>query len=181
MLTYVEPWRTRLASLDLPDLNDSALLGELFSAVNLQRNGLRETDMCCAETTPGLYRVREEIVTPAILAYLWECYGYRPENLESTAWVVYGESNPGLELHSHAEAQISSVLHLVANPGDLILLDPRNHACRGYPQEIRQTYFANHRITPVNKRLHIFPSYVQHYVEAGPGEFRVAIAFDYFF
>ncbi len=185
-MEIIEPWRTRLVRINLKEhIHDfDGLVSEIVAQNDLKRDGETEQEICDAERTPLLHSLRELLITPAVKRYVKEFYDYEidDDRLSSTSWVVYGRHNEGVTFHSHAGSQISTVLYLVANPGDLIMVDPRGHACRGYPPEIRENHFNNHRIIPCDGDLWIFPSYVQHYVEPGrEDELRVSLPTDYFF
>lgn len=185
-MDIIEPWRTRIARLNLKDQIEDydGLINEVIAQNDLKRQGELEENVCDPNKTPLLYALRELIITPAVKRYAKEFYSYEinDDHLETTSWLVYGRHNEGMPLHNHAGAHLSTVLYLVANPGDLMMVDPRGQACRGYPVEIREKHFNLERIRPQDGDLYIFPSYVQHYVEAGdPNELRISLPIDYFF
>jgi len=67
--------------------------------------------------------------------------------------------------HNHPNTQVTAVYYLMAEDGDLILMDPRSGANRGYP-EVFKNHFYHKKLTPVSGNFIIFPSYVWHAVQA---------------
>lgn len=186
-LEIIEPWRTAIHRKTVSEVDADSAVAEIFSTLQsgAKRDGVygQDASLYNPEVRPYLSQLHDDVLVPAILEYIRQEYDLdlSAGDIKTSLWFIYGEDNPGLDVHSHNGAQISSVMHLVANPGDLVLLDPRYSASRGYPGRITKRHFANYHITPEKNVVHVFPSYLQHYVQAAPGKFRVSLACDAFF
>jgi len=182
-MEYHEPWRTQIGQQVIKDIDEERAITEIFSSPQMAQWGADEQEIISEEHTPYLWRLRREVIVPAVLQYTKDCWDYPID--ESTmsyhSWAVHGHNNAGIEPHIHGHSLLTTVLYLAAAPGDLTLMDPRGAACRSYPTPVRRGYFANHHISPTTGMMVIFPCYIPHYVLPHPGEFRVALTTDFTF
>jgi Putative 2OG-Fe(II) oxygenase len=97
------------------------------------------------------------------------------------AWLIFPISERGVvPYHLHNNATLSGVYYPIAESfsgGDLVFVDPRTNACRGYPEELK-SHFANKHEKPTTGKYVIFPSYLPHYVEPYNDGKRICLAVD---
>jgi hypothetical protein len=100
-------------------------------------------------------------------------YHYRLQS-----WVnKYEKGHAGMEMHTHAGAQLSAIAILEAGRGgELVFQDPRSFASRGYDLNFRPL-FNNFTYEGNQGDLIIFPSFLYHSVRP-VNMFRVSAAFD---
>lgn len=181
-LNIIEPWRSVIAHVNIADMFDmEALYNEAF-ALNAMATGEDVTQSCVdKEMFPLLVGIRDAVVTPAVAAYARSLWQYeiagRCEVETNAKWIPEGE---GLFPHYHPGSCISAIVYPQDSKSGLNMFDPRGHACRGYPKEIRDKFFAVHRISPKAGDIFIFPSYMQHSVSYVQEDVRMSILHEYY-
>jgi hypothetical protein len=185
----IEPWKTVIHKdhIEDHDVDIDVAIGEIFSmGINEDSNnnayGSR-VDLYDPAERPTLSKLHDDVILPALLRYVQEEFGItlNDKDYRTSMWCIYSQNNDGLDLHVHNGAQVSAVFYLIPNPGNLVLVDPRGCAGRGYEWDITKNHFANYQITPEADTVYVFPSYLGHYVKPSPGVMRMSIACDLFF
>jgi hypothetical protein len=182
-MALIQPWPIAVAVESLAkELDDSALIQELLHNPNLGRHATPGTNTLREEDTPLVIDFVREHVQPEVATYIRNQYRRLPEELRSETWALFCTDGRGLEPHLHSgSALVTTALYLTDSHADLVLMDPRGNACRGFPPDIRAASFGNYRHTPRFGDLVIFPCYLEHYVATGPQELRVSVLSDWYF
>lgn len=175
-------WPTPIYKLNTKDwLDVSEIYTELLCNISfkdtqlLQFNNIDSNDI---PLTQSILQIQHEKVWKSLEEFCGR--GFR-EKIQSS-WMFYSKTGEGLEPHLHSgSALFTSALYLTDSSSDLVLLDPRFNACRGYPEDVRHKHFSPFRIKPKAGDLYLFPCYVQHHVASGPTIPRLSILTDYYF
>jgi hypothetical protein len=127
---------------------------------------------------------RDEIVWPAFSNYLNELgidiLQYPDRHLKS--WLTGSKQGYMIPAHNHSGASVSAVFYLLCDEdraGELILMDPRTNANRGYKDEFK-SLFENKIYSPKSAEYIMFPSYLYHHTVPFLGKLRLAIPVDLF-
>jgi hypothetical protein len=137
------------------------------------------------EECPIFAQTRRELIIPMAAHYLRNIWGYEGgiEYENHHSWPLAYSDGRGLEVHNHPTSHLTSVLYLACSgeedDSELVLLDPRSHAGRSYPEALRKSQFASLRIRPRVGELLVFPSYIAHYVAPGRSSKRVSVNTDH--
>lgn len=176
-------WSTPLYKFDTsPWLDVEEVFTELVVNVPFEKSTLLQLKNIDKELIPltlSAMQVQHERV--------WECLedfsGNAFREQAQTSWMFYTCTGEGLEshLHSSPSALFTSVLYLTDSLSELVLMDPRGNACRGYPKDIKRSHFGTHRIRPKAGELYLFPCYVEHFAASAPPAPRLSILSNYFF
>lgn len=178
----IEPWRSVIGHFNL---------GPMFDVNGLQEEAFTLNQMATDEDEkqryldPDLFKLimgtRDSVITPAVTAYAKNLWDYditgRFEVETNAKWIPEGE---GLFPHYHPGSCISVIVYPQDSKSGLNIFDPRVHACRGYPKEIRDKHFAAYKISPKAGDVYIFPSYMQHSVSYVQEDVRMSILHEYY-
>lgn len=135
---------------------------------------------------PALEEFREKIVVKYFDKYLLEVLGkritdYKKYHLKS--WLVGTSINYMIPTHNHSGASLSAVFYIFCEDknsgGELVLLDPRGNANRGYDENFAHL-FSPIKILPSTGDAIIFPSYLYHQTLTFTGKLRIAIPVDFY-
>lgn len=181
-ISLIEPWRSVIGHFNMGGLINMADFYQEAFTLNAMVGGEDVTQGALErEMFPLLLGSRDEIITPAVRQYakgLWEYDIDGRFEVETNAkWIPEGE---GLFPHYHAGSCISVIVYPQDSVSGLNVFDPRGHACRGYPKEIRDKFFAVHRISPKAGDVFIFPSYMQHSVSYVQEDVRMSVLHEYY-
>lgn len=158
-----EPWKIRIGQQDMSKLIECDHVSlELLLDPKAQGHGDHEG--CQPVSTPYSLEVRDRYITPNVMWYLKKAYGYIPKEapcVQSRA-EIFGENRPWQVAAPAHESHVVAMFFTEDSPetGDLVLLDPRAHAGRGYPEEIRDYDFQPYCIRAKRGELYVFPSYL---------------------
>lgn len=134
---------------------------------------------------PNLQIFRDKIVIPAFKTYL-KNEGIDLDqfsNIRLRSWLTGGKNNSMIPVHNHNGASLSAVFYLLAEDikegGELVLMDPRSNANRGYLDEFKPL-FENKVFSPTSGTFVVFPSFVYHHTIPYRGNLRLAMPVDLF-
>lgn len=180
-MDYLEPWRTQIAHFNVKDQFDMGAFGEeVFTLFTMTTGEDESQSVMDINHFPVMISMRDNVITPTVLEYARECFKYEMDDfyIETNGkWIPDGE---GLYPHYHPGSVISVICYPVDSANGLNMFDPRTHACRGYPKEMRWGHFPNLRISPRAGDIFIFPSYVQHSVSHVTEETRLSLLHEYY-
>lgn len=130
---------------------------------------------------------RDKIVYPAFEEYVQslgldvDLNGYEDSRLRS--WITGTKYGYMIPAHNHSGAHFSAIFYLVCTEqdkgGELVLIDPRANANRGFKNEFKPL-FANELFSPKSGEFLIFPSFVYHHTNVFFGNTRLAMPVDLF-
>lgn len=183
-MELIQLWPSSIALTTVEAVRDNAdaLIQSLLSNEHYKPFGLSGSEMLVLERMRLLQEIIEGEVRQRVSEYVVREFGREPVGLHGDTWAFHAQQGTGMEPHLHGgRCLLSTALYLTESVAQLVLRDPRGNAVRGMPRDIREKYFANHRITPSEGTLVIFPCYLDHYVSTGPSELRIAILTDWYF
>jgi hypothetical protein len=130
-------------------------------------------------------KFRDNIVWPAFKNYLnhidIDLNEFPDRRLRS--WLTGAYNGYSIPIHNHSGASLSAVFYLLSEEtdqgGELILLDSRTNANRGYKDQFKKL-FENKTYLPKSGEYLIFPSYVYHHTIPFTGSMRLAMPVDLF-
>lgn len=130
-------------------------------------------------------RFRDQVVWPAFTDYLKhldiDILEFPDRKLRS--WITGVYKGYMIPAHNHSGASISAVFYLLCGEqdkgGELILLDSRTNANRGYKDQFKKL-FENKTYLPNSGEFLMFPSHVYHHTLPFTGTIRLAIPVDLF-
>ena len=174
----------------LGEIENKSLLEQTCQTIFLNENlssgesgNLRDVDIL-RDGPPEMQEFRDKIVWPAFENYLSildiDLEKYDDRRLKS--WLTGSQSGYSITAHNHSGASVSAVFYLLCvedNGGDLILMDPRSNANRGYKPDF-QRLFENKHYSPQSGQYIMFPSYVYHHTVSFSGKLRLAMPVDLF-
>lgn len=176
-----EAWKTEFGHLSVADKFDmKAYAEEVFTLFSMTRGEDESQHVIDKNVFPIITTMRDEIITPAVQEYSLKCFDYAMNEFyveTNGKWIPEGE---GLYPHHHPGSVISAICYPVDSANALNMFDPRGHACRGYPKEMRWAHFPNIRISPKAGDVYIFPSYVNHSVSHVTEEIRLSLLHEYY-
>lgn len=177
--------------LYLGEIQDSVLLGDLlqsiFLNINLDRPASDFQGYDVLKDGPQEFQeFRNKVVFPAFDAYLTEL-GYNMwdfPDVRLRSWITGVRNGYMIPAHNHSGASFSAVFYLMCETapndgGELVLLDPRTNANRGYKDPFKPL-FENTTYSPKSGEYVIFPSYLYHHTIAYTGDMRIAMPVDLF-
>lgn len=174
----------------LGEIEDKNLLDDacqsIFLNVNLEVpiSDFQEFDIL-NDGCEKMKQFRDEIVWPAFDNYLKqldvELKSFKKRRLKS--WIAGSRTGYMIPTHNHAGASISAVFYLMAEEkklgGEIILIDPRFNANRGYLPEF-DSLFSNTTFLPSSGKYLMFPSFLYHNTIPFTGNLRLAMPVDLF-
>jgi hypothetical protein len=182
----LEPWKTQIFHANIfeyiPVFNLSAFADEVFT-LNQMAGGQDETQASLTKDLfPEILHSRDHTIKHVLHRWVRETFDY-PLNedmyeVETNAkWIPEGE---GLYPHVHSSSAFSVIMYPQDSESALVFFDPRINASRGYPQAIRDKFFAKHVISPKAGDFYIFPSYLQHSVSYVKEDVRLSLLHEYY-
>jgi len=128
---------------------------------------------------------KETVVIPAFEEYL-NRMNLSLKNFPSNrlrSWITGTKNGYMIPIHNHSGSSFSAVFYLLCEEqnkgGELVMLDPRGNANRGYLDEFKPM-FENLVYKPVSGEYVIFPSYLYHHTNVFNGTLRLAMPVDLF-
>jgi hypothetical protein len=128
---------------------------------------------------------RDTIVWPTFINYLnkidIDINDFPDRRLRS--WITGAFNGYMIPIHNHNGSVLSAVFYIMCEEsnrgGELVLLDSRINANRGYKDQFKKL-FENKIYTPKSAEYLIFPSHVYHHTIPFSGNIRLAIPVDLF-
>lgn len=132
-----------------------------------------------------LQHFRNYVVWPAFAHYLKhigiDLQEFPDRRLRS--WITGVYKGYMIPAHNHSGASVSAVFYLLCEEqdkgGELILMDSRVNANRGYKDQFKPL-FENHTYLPRTGEFLLFPSHVYHHTVPFNGSMRLAMPVDLF-
>jgi hypothetical protein len=126
---------------------------------------------------------RDIVIWPAFSKYLnhigVDLNEFPDRRLRS--WITGVYNGYSIPVHNHSGASFSAVFYLLSEEtdrgGELILLDSRANANRGYKDQFKKL-FENKTYLPKSGEYLIFPSHVYHHTTPFTGSIRLAMPVD---
>jgi len=129
---------------------------------------------------------KEKIVIPTFDEYLTTVFGKSVSYFKKSkfkGWLAGSNSGYSISVHNHSGATLSGVFYLFCEDfdkgGDLVMIDPRANANRGYMKEVGHI-FSDKVFTPRSSTAIIFPSFLYHYTTMFKGKLRIAMPVDFY-
>ena len=167
------------------DINNQ-LCENLFSEVNFDTlyNDFQKLDILNSE--PEIYKnFKNNVVWPAFTNYLnyIDIDINKFPNRKIRSWITGVYNGYMIPAHNHSGSILSAVFYIMCEEndkgGELVLLDSRMNANRGYKEEFKKL-FENKLYSPKSAEYVIFPSHVYHHTIPFSGNIRLAIPVDLF-
>lgn len=178
------PTTTYLGEIDTQTLEP--VCQTIFSEIDLERpasdfQGFDVLEDCDS----SLHCFRDTVVWPAFDHYLKhlgiDILDFPDRKLRS--WITGVYKGYMIPAHNHSGASISAVFYLLCEEqdkgGELILLDSRFNANRGYKDQFKKM-FENQTYLPKTGEYLMFPSHVYHHTIPFTGSIRLAMPVDLF-
>lgn len=181
MNTYINPWNIVVGRINVADQFDmKEFYDEVFLLQAMAGQEDPSQERLDPELLPILMNMRDNVITPAVVQYAQDVWEYTIPKIEvetNAKWIPEGE---GLFPHYHAGSCLSAICYPQDSESGINFFDPRGHACRGYPKEIRDRFFAAWRVSPRAGDIYIFPSYIQHSVSYVKEDVRLSLLHEYY-
>jgi len=169
-------FQTNVASL----LNIDEILQEVVTTIPFADNQVQQLE----EYIDQLPLLKQALLLKCkIVQEQLEQYIGRPlEEYNHASWIFYERNGVGMEPHYHTGPSFfTATLYLTDSVSPLVIQDPRGYVGRCLPEDMRNKFFANHRIYPKAGDIVLFPSHISHFVATGPQVLRMTIGTDFFF
>lgn len=99
------------------------------------------------------------------------------------SWITGTRNGYMIPIHNHSGAHLSAVFYFFCEDGnkggELVAVDPRGNANRGYLDEFKPL-FENLVYAPKSGEYVVFPSYLYHHTNVFNGSLRIAMPVDLF-
>jgi len=181
-MQIIEPWRTRIGVVNLKDHCDLMQLADEVLALSYM---VASDDDKPYTPTDQEFRlivdVRQRLITPAVIDFIHQEFNYKYQTVQVESFGRWLPEGKALGAHLHGSSAVTTILYLGDYDSEIVLYDPRGNACRGYPREIRDSYFGQHHYSPKAGDLVILPSYLEHYVPPVKDQMRLTLVSDYYF
>jgi hypothetical protein len=129
---------------------------------------------------------KKEVVEPLFDQYLQEVFNVKIDQCHDhffKSWLTGPNSGYSIGAHNHSGAAVSAVFYLLCEEhrhgGELVLMDPRMNANRGYPTAMKMP-FSDTYYSPKSGEVAVFPSFVYHHAMLFKGKLRIAMPVDFF-
>ncbi len=158
----------------------------IFTELNLEKPVSDFQGFDILEDGPEEFQnFRDTVVWPAFSNYLEESgidiNSFPDRKLRS--WIAGVYNGYMIPAHNHSGASLSAVFYLLCEEqnkgGELVLLDSRTNANRGYKDQFK-VWFENKIYLPKTGEYLIFPSHVYHHTLPFTGSIRLAMPVDLF-
>jgi predicted 2-oxoglutarate/Fe(II)-dependent dioxygenase YbiX len=160
---------------------------EIMGKIDLQKSAIELQGIeILKQNSPAIQEFKEEIVIKYFDKYLLNVVGrgvkhYKKYYLKS--WLVGTSMNYMIPTHNHSGSLVSAVFYIFCEDkdsgGELVLLDPRNNANRGYDENF-ESLFSPIKILPASGDAILFPSYLYHQTLPFTGNLRLGIPVDFY-
>jgi hypothetical protein len=134
----------------------------------------------------ALQEFKKLVVVPTFDRYLQATFGVKIEKFTKPvyrSWLARPHSGYHIATHNHSGSSISGVFYLMCDEkgrgGELVLLDPRTNANRGYIEDLRHVFDPVY-YKPRSGESVLFPSYMYHQTTPFVGAMRLAMPVDFF-
>lgn len=178
----IQPWKIEVVRLNVAnDFDMEEFFNEVFLLNTMAGREDETQSKMDADLLPTILSMRDNVITPAIRQYAKDIWDYDLPEIEvetNAKWIPEGE---GLFPHYHPGSCLSAICYPQDSASGLNMFDPRGHACRGYPKQIRDRHFAAWKISPKAGDIYIFPSYIQHSVSYVQEDVRLSLLHEYYF
>jgi hypothetical protein len=183
---YTSLWPTDIL---LGTINDSNLLSKIITSslteITPETTGtFNEYDPL--KDGPAVFQeFRDNVVWPAFSEYLshWNIDLKKFEDRRLRSWFTGHNSGYMIPAHNHSGATLSAVFYFMNEEhdkgGELVLMDPRANANRGYKDNFK-SIFENVLFQPKSGEYLVFPSFVYHHTMPFRGNLRLAMPVDLF-
>ena len=136
---------------------------------------------------PEIFQIfRDQVVLPSFETYLknWNLSFKDFSNKKRIrSWLTGAYSGYNIPIHNHSGASLSAIFYLLVDNhmqgGDLVFLDPRLNANRGYEDQFKPL-FENKLYSPNSGEVVVFPSFLYHQTMPFSGSIRLAMPVDLF-
>jgi hypothetical protein len=149
-------------------------LGSVFQGYDLLRDG-----------PEVMQQFRDQVVWPVFKEML-DYHGVDLNDFPDRrvrSWITGAKAGYMIPAHNHNGASYSAVFYLIAEEqnagGELVILDPRANANRGYKDQFKPL-FENVVYKPQSGEFLVFPSYLYHHTIPFGGSLRLAMPVDLF-
>jgi hypothetical protein len=136
---------------------------------------------------PELFQqFRDQVVLPFFETYLnnWNMSLENFLDYRLKSWLTGAYPGYSIPVHNHSGASLSAIFYLLVDDeiqgGNLIFLDPRANANRGYVNQFKPL-FENKKYAPKSGEGVVFPSFLYHQTLPFSGSIRLAMPVDLFF
>jgi hypothetical protein len=186
-LGFNELWPTTILVSEVEDktLLNSVTSEVLANHVSKPSNELQHFDLL-NEGGEDLLQFKIRVVEPMFDQYLRKVFNVKLSQCHDhffKSWLTGPNSGYSIGAHNHSGAAVSAVFYLLCEEqnqgGELVLMDPRMNANRGYPIPMK-TPFADAYYAPKTGQVAIFPSFVYHHAMLFRGRLRIAMPVDFF-
>jgi hypothetical protein len=156
----------------------------IFESVDFSSNRFSEFDPLI-EGPEICQEFKNKVVVPCFEKYLnnmglnLQSFG----NYRLKSWITGSKEGYSISAHNHSGASLSAVFYLLVGNrvtgGDLVIIDPRTNANRGYLDAFKP-FFENKVFTPQSGEYIIIPGYLYHHTTTFYGSLRLAMPVDLF-
>jgi hypothetical protein len=184
---FNELWPT---SVYRGEIEDKQLLNSVCEAIFLESditnpaNTFQPYDIL-RDGSSVFQKFRDQVVWPAFINYLkhWNIDLLEFPDRRLRSWITGTQAGYMIPVHNHSGSTLSAVFYLITEEqnkgGELVLVDPRSNANRGYKDQFKPL-FANKEYLPYSGEFVIFPGFVYHQTIPFSGTLRLAMPVDLF-
>lgn len=128
---------------------------------------------------------RDRVIWPAFENYLknWNIDLKEFPDRRLRSWITGTQAGYMIPVHNHSGSTLSAVFYLMTEEqdkgGELVLVDPRSNANRGYKDQFKPL-FENKYYLPASGEFVIFPGFLYHHTIPFTGTLRLAMPVDLF-
>lgn len=181
-MNLIQPWKIEIGQINLLDkVDNAAILEEIYTLHCLCPRSSQTPLELTAEQFPALVHFRDVILRPLAEDYINRIFEVSPTDITIDTFGKAFDPQEGLGSHLHGNSCLTSVYYPEDSKAGMSLVDPRFNASRGYPRPVRDKHFGEHYVAPKAGDLWLMPSYIQHSVEANPGDVRLSLINDFHF
>jgi hypothetical protein len=179
-------WPTQVYKGSILNKHLDPTLNAIFQDVDLDHPYSDFQDFDILNDGPeALINFKDKVVWPAFENYFKEIGMDLKEfpNRSLRSWITGTRNGYMIPAHNHSGSSVSAVFYLMCEEdnqgGELVAIDPRTNANRGYKDEFKPL-FANLVYAPQSGEYLMFPSYLYHHTNVFTGSLRLAMPVDLF-
>jgi oxalate decarboxylase/phosphoglucose isomerase-like protein (cupin superfamily) len=181
-MELIQPWNTSILKANVSHMcNVEAIADEILSLHSLSPQQSTTQYKITPEEFPALCDFRDRVVTNLVKEFVKQTMRFDLTQFTVDTFGKWFEKGMDLSPHTHGSTGITSVFYPADYKSGMTVYDPRGNACRGYPRQIRDDYFAPFYVYPKAGDLIIMPSFLQHYVPTVEDDLRLSLINDYMF